>query len=76
MSKKFAASIAIAVMAIMPHAVFAKGVYQAKEGETPLETKCHSEAFLIGAGGKGATQRALNNKELRREHFKKCMAGG
>lgn len=79
MHSKLAAILAIVVGAvtIAPHAVLARpGPYQAKPGETPLETKCHSEASMIGVGGKGSTMAAESNRQMRREHFKKCMAGG
>lgn len=79
MGNRLAASLAIALAVITtsPGAGIARsGPYQAKPGETPLETKCHSEASMIGVGGKGSTQAAESNRQLRREHFKKCMAGG
>jgi hypothetical protein len=79
MGSKFVALIAIATATttISPNAGVARsGPYQAKPGESPLETKCHSEASMIGVGGKGIAVAAESNRQMRREHFKKCMAGG
>ena len=46
-------------------------------GDSPLQTKCRSEAALVGGGhGKGAAQHALETRKLRKEHFKKCMYEG
>ena len=37
--------------------------------------RCRAEASYIGGGGKGAAQRGMNTRELRREHVRRCMAG-
>ena len=51
-------------------------VYVPQPGDTPLQIKCHTEARQMVSGGKGAAQYAEYNRDLRKEHFKKCMAGG
>lgn len=50
--------------------------YAPRPGDTPLQIKCRTEARQMISGGKGAAQYAEYNRLLRREHFKKCMAGG
>lgn len=50
--------------------------YTPQPGDTPLQVKCRTEAHQMISYGKGSTQYAEYNRQLRREHFKKCMAGG
>lgn len=71
------AAIVAAVFSVPAAAGNARGFfYKAQEGDTPLQIKCRTEAHQMINGGKGAALYAEYNRQMRREHFKKCMAGG
>ena len=69
--------VGAAIISTSANAGNARGhAYTPQPGDTPLQIKCRTEAHQMISGGKGSTQYAEYNRELRREHFKKCMAGG
>ncbi|MCJ2068746.1 hypothetical protein MKK75_08005 [Methylobacterium sp. J-030] len=70
-------AVSVAGFQVSAYAGNARGfTYAPKPDDTPLRIKCRSEAAAMISGGKGSTQYAEYNRQLRREHVKKCMAGG
>ena len=80
MVKRLAVAAIIATGAAAPAPALAgnaRGLsYTPQAGDTPLRIKCRTEAYQMINGGKGAALYAEYNRQIRREHFKKCMSGG
>jgi hypothetical protein len=75
----FAAALLLAVTAGLPSPAHAGHVrtfvYRPGAGDSPQRMKCKTEAFQMISGVKGAAQYAEYNRQLRKHHFRTCMAG-